>query len=181
MRHADPACGRGAPMKRKGPPPTVLVAMAKLNERLADQDTDPKDASEHREQAERHRRSAAEAAIADWPEAFRFQMEAALHDQAELLDETQRMMAAWTKRRQEAMESGFRTLHKLSASRDVAEMAAAYSEWLSSSMSRIMADMAAAQEGAMRLANLGQSAMAATAPEGASTVQGIRSKRPKPG
>jgi hypothetical protein len=133
--------------------------MAKLNDRLAEQETDADAAAERRGQAERHRRDAAEAAIADWPEAFRVQMEAALHDQAQMLDETQRMMAAWTKRRQDAMESGFRTLQKLSASRDVAEMAVAYNEWLTSSMGRIMADMMAAQEGAMRLANLGQSTM----------------------
>jgi small-conductance mechanosensitive channel len=152
-------------MKPKAPPSTVLVAMAKLNERLADAETDPKAAAEHRGQAERHRRDAAEAAIADWPEAFRVQMEAALHDQAELLEETQRMMEAWTRRRQEAMESGFRTLQKLSASRDVAEMAAAYNEWLSSSMGRIMADMAAAQEGAMRLASLGQQTMNTLTPK----------------
>ena len=41
-------------------------------------------------------------------------MEAALHDQAELLDETQKMMAAWTKRRQESMEAGFHKLVRLS-------------------------------------------------------------------
>lgn len=169
-------------MKPKAPPSTVLVAMAKLNERLADAEPDPKAAAERRDQAERHRRDAAEAAIADWPEAFRVQMDAALHDQAELLDETQKMMAAWTKRRQEAMESGFKTLQKLSASRDVAEMAAAYNEWLTSSMGRIMADMAAAQDGAMRLANLGQSAVSALTPKDlAAPGTGAGAKRPKPG
>jgi hypothetical protein len=109
-------------------------------------------------------------------------MEAALHDQAELLDETQRMMAAWTKRRQEAMESGFKTLQKLSASRDVAEMAAAYNEWLTSSMGRIMADMAAAQDGAIRLAHLGQTAISALTPKDvAAPAAGADVKRPKPG
>lgn len=148
-------------MKPKSPPATVLVAMAKLNDRLAEAEDDPGAAAEHRDQAQSHRRDAAEAAIGDWPDAFRVQMEAALHDQAELLEETQKMMAAWTRRRQEAMESGFRTLQKLSSSRDVAEMAAAYTEWLTSSMGRIMADMEAAQEGAMRLADLGQQTMSA--------------------
>lgn len=146
-------------MTARKPPSAVLSAMAKLNERLAEQETDADAAAKHREQAERHRRGAAETALADWPEAFRFQMEAALHDQARLLDETQKMMAAWTKRRQDAMESGFRALQKLSSSRDVAEMAVAYNEWLTNSMGRIMADMMAAQDGAMRLANLGQSKM----------------------
>jgi len=162
-------------VKPKSPPSTVLVAMAKLNDRLAEAESDPKAAAERRDQADRHRRDAAEAAIADWPEAFRVQMEAALHDQAELLNETQQMMAAWTRRRQEAMESGFKTLQRLSASRDVAEMAAAYNEWLTSSMGRIMADMTAAQEGAMRLANLGQQTMSALTPKAAD------GKKPKPG
>jgi hypothetical protein len=103
--------------------------------------------------------------LPDLPEALRVQMDAVLHDQAELLDETQKMMSAWTRRRQEAMESGFRTLKQISASRDMAEMAEAYSEWLTSSMGRIMADMMAAQEGALRLARLGQSAMSNLAPK----------------
>lgn len=152
-------------MTGKRPPPTVLSAMARLNDRMADQETDASAAAQHRDRADRHRRDAAEAAITDWPEAFRVQMEAALHDQAQLLDETQKMMAAWTRRRQEAMESGFRTLQRLSASRDIAEMAVAYNEWLTNSMGRIMSDMVAAQDGAMRLANLGQSTMAAMTPK----------------
>ena len=169
-------------MTARKPPSTVLSAMARLNERLAAEETDAGAAARHREQAERHRRDAAEAAIADWPEAFRVQMEAALHDQAQLLDETQKMMAAWTRRRQEAMESGFRTLQKLSASRDVAEMAAAYSEWLTSSMGRIMSDMMAAQDGAMRLANLGQSTMTTmSAKDPAAPDPSARGKGPKPG
>lgn len=169
-------------MTAKKPPPTVLSAMARLNERLAEQETDAQSAARHREQAERHRHDAAEAALADWPEAGRVQMEAALHDQAQLLDETQKMMAAWTKRRQDAMESGFRTLQKLSSSRDMAEMAAAYSEWLTSSMGRIMADMTAAQEGARRLVNLGQSTMAAMSTNGpAAPDPGTRGKGPRTG
>lgn len=169
-------------MIAKKPPSTVLSAMARLNDRLAEQESDAQSAARHREQAERHRRDAAEAAVADWPEAFRVQMEAALHDQAQLLDETQKMMAAWTKRRQDAMESGFRTLQKLSASRDVAEMAAAYNEWLTSSMGRIMADMTAAQEGAMRLVNLGQSTMATMSANGpAAPEPGMRGKGPRTG
>ena len=80
------------------------------------------------------------------------------------------------------MESGFRTLQKLSASRDVAEMAAAYSEWLTSSMGRIMSDMMAAQDGAMRLANLGQSTMTAmSAKDPAAPGPSARGKGAKPG
>ncbi len=169
-------------MKPTKPPSTVLSAMARLNDRLAEQETDSDAAAHRRELAERHRRDAAEAAVADWPEAFRVQMEAALHDQAELLDETQKMMSAWTKRRQESMESGFKTLQKLSASRDVLEMAAAYNEWLTSSMGRIVADMMAAHDGAVRLATMGQTAITNLSPKvPAAPDPGVRGKGPRSG
>lgn len=141
--------------------------MTRLKARLADQESTLRTAS---------------AGAPDWPEAIRVQMDAMLHDQAELLDETQKMMAAWTKRRQEAMEAGFRTLEKVSKSKDAGDMAAAYSEWLTSSMGRIMADMLAAQAGALRLAELGQTAMKAIVPKGAiASRASSRDKPPKPG
>lgn len=117
----------------------------------------------------------------DWPEALRVQMETVLHDQAELLDETQKMMAAWTKRRHEGMEAGVRALQKLSSSKDASEMAAAYSEWLTSSMNRIIADMMAAHDGALRLANLGHSALTTSSPKGTpASAPGVAATRPKP-
>lgn len=146
-------------VKAETPPQTVLAAMTRLKARLADQET---------------------AAAPEWPEAVQVQMEAMLHDQADLLDETQKMMAAWSKRRQEAMEAGFRTLEKVSKSRDASDMAAAYGEWLSSSMGRIMADMMAAQAGALRLAALSQTAMKALAPTGP-LAPPPRGKPPIPG
>lgn len=137
--------------------------MTRLKARLADQESAPE-----------------ASAVSEWPEAVQVQMEAMLHDQAELLDETQKMMAAWTKRRQEAMEAGFRTLEKVSKSRDAGDMVAAYGEWLSSSMGRIMADMLAAQAGALRLAELSQTAMKALAPSNP-LVPAPRDKPRKPG
>lgn len=95
-----------------------------------------------------------EAMIPSLSEALRVQMDAVLHDQAELLDETQKMMAAWTKRRHEAMEAGLQALRTFSNAEDIGEIAAAYDEWLTSSMSRIMADMAVARDGTLRLAGL---------------------------
>lgn len=100
-----------------------------------------------------------EAVIPGLSEALRGQMDAVLHDQAELLDETQKMMAAWTKRRHEAMEAGLQALQRFSNAEDVGEIAAAYGEWLTSSMSRIMADMAIARDGTLRLAGLGTKRM----------------------
>ncbi len=96
-----------------------------------------------------------EAVIPSLSEALRVQMDAVLHDQAELLDETRKMMAAWTKRRHEAMEAGLQALQTFSNAEDIGEIAAAYDEWLTSSMSRIMTDMAVARDGTLRLAGLG--------------------------
>ncbi len=137
--------------------------MTRLKARLADQEVAPE-----------------AAAAPEWPEAVQVQMEAMLHDQAELLDETQKMMAAWTKRRQEAMEAGFRTLERVSKSKDAGDMVAAYGEWLNASMGRIMADMLAAQAGALRLAELSQTAMKALAPANP-LAPAPRGKPPKPG
>ena len=149
--------------KLETPPPRVIAALARLSDRL-----------------EAPGAEAATGEKFDWPEALKVQMDAVLHDQAELLDEAQKVMAAWTKRRHESMEAGFRTLEKLSGSRDLGEMAAAYSEWLASSMGRIMDDMMAAQKGALRLAEIGQTAMAALAPRGAIGTGSGRNKRSKP-
>ncbi len=60
-------------------------------------------------------------------------------------------MAAWTKRRQEAAESGFRTLQEMCGCRDAGSMTAAYSKWLTSSMERIAVNMNEAREQALRL------------------------------
>jgi hypothetical protein len=92
---------------------------------------------------------------------FQFQMRALLQEQAELLDETQKIMAAWTKRRQEAMEASFRTFQAISACKDAGAMTTAYGEWLTNSMNRIFADMNGARDEAVRLAELGQKSVAA--------------------
>ena len=45
-------------------------------------------------------------------------------EQAGFLDETQRAMAAWTKRRQDAMEATFRTFQAMGGCKDPAAMSA---------------------------------------------------------
>lgn len=92
--------------------------------------------------------------------SLQVQMQALLQEQAEFLDETQRAMAAWTKRRQEAMEANFRTfLQSMGGCKDPAAITAAYGEWLTGSMNRIFADMNDARDEALRLAGLGQKSM----------------------
>jgi hypothetical protein len=94
-------------------------------------------------------------------ETFQFQMRAWLQEQAELLDETQQIMAAWTKRRQEAMDASFRTFQAISGCKDAGAMTTAYREWLANSMNRIFADLNDARDEALRLAEIGQKSVAA--------------------
>jgi hypothetical protein len=112
-------------------------------------------------------------------ETFQFQMRALLQEQAELLDETQKIMAAWTKRRQEAMEASFRTFQALSGCKDAGAMTTAYREWLTNSMNRIFADVNATRDEALRLAEIGQKSVAAlfrpTADAAASTKTTVSS------
>jgi hypothetical protein len=112
-------------------------------------------------------------------ETFQLQMRALLQEQAELLDETQKIMAAWTKRRQETMEASFRTFQAISGCKDAGAMADAYREWLTNSMNRIFADVNDARDEALRLAGIGQRSLAAlfrsTADAAASTKNTVSS------
>jgi hypothetical protein len=94
-------------------------------------------------------------------DATRLQMETWFKEQAALLDETQKALAAWLARRQEAMEATSRTFQAMLGCKDVGAMAAAYGEWLTGSMNRIVADMNDARDEALRLADFGQNSMAA--------------------
>lgn len=98
------------------------------------------------------------------PQMLQMQMQALLQEQAALLEETQKTMAAWTKRRQEALDASLRTLAAMGAGLDPAAMTLAYSDWLNSSMNRIFEDMDSVREEALRVAQLGQKSMAALFP-----------------
>jgi Phasin protein len=81
--------------------------------------------------------------------------------QAEFLDETEKLMTLWTKRRQEAVEDGMRTLQAAWACKDAAAVMTLYRDWLSGSLTRIFADIGDAREQAFRLAEIGQRSMTA--------------------
>ncbi len=68
-------------------------------------------------------------------ETLQMQFQTLLQEQAEFLAETQKAMAAWTKRRQEAMQANYRTFAAMGSSLDPSDLSAAYNEWLTSSMS----------------------------------------------
>lgn len=76
----------------------------------------------------------------------------ALHQQQELLQDSQQRMVAWTKRRQQALETGLDALSRMSSCKSPIEMMAICTEWMSGSFSRVLADVEDAQTHAARMA-----------------------------
>jgi len=60
-------------------------------------------------------------------------------------------MTAWMGRRQEALETGLDALKRMSACKTPIEVAIIYGEWLSGSMTRILADLEDGQAHAVRM------------------------------
>ena len=98
---------------------------------------------------------------AEMIEALQVQVRALLQEQADLLDETQKTMLAWTKRRQEALEANLRQFQAMGACKDPADIMAAYNEWVTNSMSRIFTEMECTRTDAARLAEIGQKSISA--------------------
>ena len=69
----------------------------------------------------------------------------ALQRQHELLEDAQRRMAAWLRRRQVALETGIDALTRMSACKTPVAMAAIYGEWMAGSITRMLADVDDAQ------------------------------------
>jgi hypothetical protein len=83
------------------------------------------------------------------PEAFRGQIQ-------DLMSETQKAMATFMSRYQEATTTGVRSFQALYACKDPAAFASAYGEWLTKSMTLMAEQMHDAQEGALRCAAIGR-------------------------
>lgn len=92
-------------------------------------------------------------------DTVQLQIQALLQEQAELLDESQKVIAAWMKRRQEAMEAGMRSFQTLCSCKDPAAFASSYGEWLTGSMTGILADMNSTRQEALRLGQIAQNSM----------------------
>lgn len=103
-------------------------------------------------------------------ETLQAQTRVLLDEQADLLDETQKVTATWLKRRQEAMEAGTRTFEATCGCKDPGTMAAIYSEWLTDNMNRVLADVNDAREEGLRLAEIGQRSVGALFRQGAQIV-----------
>jgi hypothetical protein len=82
------------------------------------------------------------------PEAFRGQVQ-------NLTNETQKAMATWMGRCQEATTTGVRSFQTLFTCKDPAAFASAYGEWLTKSMALMAEQMHDAQEGVLRCAAIG--------------------------
>jgi hypothetical protein len=104
----------------------------------------------------------------EWPlvspnavNAMQGQMQNLLDEQVELLEETRKIAAAWTKRRQEAMEAGLQTFQTMCSSQNLGDMTAAYGDFMSNTMKRILADINDSREEALRLTQIGQKSVTA--------------------
>jgi len=71
--------------------------------------------------------------------------------QDELLQGAQQRMSAWMGRRQEALETGLDAFKRMSACKTPIEIAVIYGEWLSGSMTRILADLEDGQAHAIKM------------------------------
>ena len=96
----------------------------------------------------------------DAQDAYAMHVDALLHEHAMILSEAQRAMSSWIARHHEAMDSGFKTLRRLYACEDSTDIASDYMEWLAGSTARILAEIAAARDGALRLSSIGHGAIA---------------------
>ena len=96
-----------------------------------------------------------------------------------LMSETQKAMATWMSRCQEATKTGVQSFQALYACKYPAAFASAYGEWLTKSMTLMAEQMHDAQEGALRCAAIGrQFATAAfrSAPEPAKAAARTRAE-----
>jgi hypothetical protein len=82
----------------------------------------------------------------------------AQQQQDELLQGAQQRMSAWMNRRQEALETGLDAFKRMSACKTPIEIAVIYGEWLSGSMTRVLADLQDGQAHALKMAEQFQTA-----------------------
>ena len=67
-------------------------------------------------------------------------------------------MTAWMGRRQEALETGMDAIKRMSACKTPIELAVIYGEWLSGSVTRVLADLEDGREHAVKMAEQFQKA-----------------------
>lgn len=100
-------------------------------------------------------------ALPNVPDALQLQMDTCVKEQTALFEGTQKTLARWMKRRQEAMEATSRTFQAMLGGRDAGALSAAYNDWLTGSIDRLVADLNDARDETLRLAEFGQRSWAA--------------------
>ncbi len=116
-------------------------------------------------------KTASPIAWPELPEPVKIQLQALLHEQAQYLQETQKVLASWTKRRQEAMAAQFRSLQAMGSSKDLATLGSAYTDWLTDNMNRIFDDMNEVSREALRMAEAGRKSLTVMLESAAAGVQ----------
>jgi hypothetical protein len=82
----------------------------------------------------------------------------ALQQQHDLVQDAQQRMTVWIRRRQVALETGIDALTRMSACKTPVEMTTICGEWVSGSITRILADLDDAQAHTVRMAQYFQKA-----------------------
>jgi hypothetical protein len=100
------------------------------------------------------------------PDTMRAQTEAWLSGQTEFLAGMQEMMSGRMARYQEGTAAALQSFERLCGCTDGAAALAAYREWLAGGMGFVMADLAALQAQAARMAQLSQRTLGAFSPLG---------------
>jgi hypothetical protein len=99
-------------------------------------------------------------------ENFRVGTQVLLDEQANVLDSAQNLFVAWTKRRQEGIESAIRLTQKAGACKDFASVLGLYGEWMEESLGRVRADMSDACDEALHIAEIARRTTANLSPVG---------------
>jgi len=97
----------------------------------------------------------------------------AMPQQIEIFAAMNEFMAAWMKRRQEALDTGLEALRKMAASPDPATAGRICTDWMGGSMNRILADVSDARDQAGRMAEQGQRAYRTMLSDQAATMAAV--------
>ena len=94
----------------------------------------------------------------------------AMPQHVQILEHMNGLVAAWMKRRQEALTTGLQAVQQIAACHDPAAAAKVYADWMGGSLNRIVADINDTREHADRMAELSRSALQAMSGQAAATM-----------
>ncbi|MBN9091426.1 MAG: hypothetical protein J0J01_31290 [Reyranella sp.] len=97
----------------------------------------------------------------------------AMPQHVQMLEHMNSLVAAWMKRRQEALTTGLEAAQKMAACQDPATAAKVYADWMGGSLNRIMADINDTREHADKMAELSRTALQAMSGQAAATMAAV--------